>query len=92
VDKLKNDGVHEENAMIVTPEMRERHRRKKTTRMLGEDLQSPSCGEIMLGDIDAQPSLEDFLCKILDAAIENRNADAIAQESVRALINDAHKY
>jgi hypothetical protein len=35
------------------------------------------------------PMLEDFVCAILDAAIENRNADVMAQGSVRDLIDDA---
>ena len=39
----------------------------------------------------SQQQLEDFICAILDEAIELRNADAAAQESVRDLINDAYK-
>lgn len=47
--------------------------------------------KVELGNVYGQSSLEDFICKILDAAIENKNADALAQESVRGLIDDAHK-
>jgi len=56
----------------------------------GTPLEDKSCGEAKPGIIE-RASLEDFVCAILDEAIEIRNADAAAQESERDLINDAYK-
>jgi hypothetical protein len=70
--KNRNDGVTHSIELIVTPAMRElRARRKRTVRMMGEDLKSHSRGEVDLGELNEQPSLEDFAGRILDSAIEN---------------------
>jgi hypothetical protein len=65
--KNRNVGVTHSIELIVTPAMRELHaRRKRTARMLGESLESRSRGEVELGDLSEQPSLEEFLRTILD--------------------------
>jgi len=50
---MKNHGVRHEIVLVLTPEMLERHRRKKASRMLGQDLTASGRGEVDLGDIDA---------------------------------------
>lgn len=66
--KNRNDGVTHSIELIVTPAMRELHtRRKRTARMMGEDLESHARGEVELGDISEQLSLEDFISGLPDA-------------------------
>lgn len=65
--KKRNDGVTHSIELLVTPAMHELHaRRKRTARLTGENLESRSRGEVELGDLSEQPSLEEFLRTILD--------------------------